>query len=263
MKKITCVFFILVLMTLSAVAVADVTGTYKDGCLTVVTDNTNGYYIIKVDGKGTGKWVGKGRSTAKIAIELSPGQHTVTLSTFDGSTAERGTFSIGNDPDDPVKPQPTDKPVSDPKEEKQEETIPEGCVEAHIGGLKISDAVPGVEGYFVAVDMNDGNGSSYYIVADERIVGKLYIKKNGEKALAIKMQAAAGVTFYQTSIYIVEDIKDIYEGNAVNVNVDEEITTDCDVLYVSVNAFARMEKELPLYRPDEEKLAKMSELFKE
>lgn len=260
MKKITSVFFILVLMTLSAVAVADVTGTYKDGCLTVVTDNTNGYYIIKIDGKGTGQWVGKGRSTAKISIELAPGQHTVTLSTFDGSTVEKKTFTIGkDDPEEPMKPEPTKEPERDP----EEETIPEDCVEAHIGGLKISDAVPGVEGYFVAVDMNDGNGSSYYIVADERIVGKLYIKKNGEKALAVKMQAATGVTFYQTSIYIVEDIKDIYEGNVVNVNVDEEITTDCDVLYVSVNAFARMEKELPLYRPDEEKLAKMSELFKE
>ena len=260
MKKITSVFFILVLMTLSAVAVADVTGTYKDGCLTVITDNTNGYYIIKIDGKGTGQWVGKGRSTAKISIELAPGQHTVTLSTFDGSAVEKKTFTIGkDDPEEPVKPEPTKEPERDP----EEETIPEDCVEAHIGGLKISDAVPGVEGYFVAVDINDGNGSSYYIVADERIVGKLYIKKNGEKALAVKMQAAAGVTFYQTSIYIVEDIKDIYEGNAVNVNVDEEITTDCDVLYVSVNAFARMEKELPLYRPDEEKLAKMSELFKE
>ncbi len=116
MKKLVC-FAAAAVMVLGMMCPAfAVEAFYKDGRVTVSTDD-EGFYEIIVDGIYVGKWVGTGFHTNSFPMELEPGEHRVRLYSPDGDGGSSTTFIVeGPEQGGQTDPAPTAKPEEPDKE---------------------------------------------------------------------------------------------------------------------------------------------------
>ncbi len=118
MRKFVCLAASVILALGLICPALAVEAYYKDGKVTVSTDD-EGFYEIIVDGINVGKWVGTGFHTNTFAMELEPGEHRVRLYSPDGDGGSSTTFIV-EDPNQSEEPVPTDKPDDSGKEEQSE-----------------------------------------------------------------------------------------------------------------------------------------------
>ena len=116
MRKIVCAALALAMALCMVCPALAVDATYKDGRVTVYTDN-DGFYEILVDGIFVGKWVGTGRPSNSFEMELEPGEHRVRIYCPDDGSSESNTFIVEGTPkatEKPTQAPSTPKPTAVP-----------------------------------------------------------------------------------------------------------------------------------------------------
>lgn len=93
MKKLVCLLLaaVLALIMMSA-ALAGVEASYKDGKVTVSTDE-EGFWEITIDDEWIGHWIGSGHPSYTYAMELEDGEHVAIIT--NGGQRRSVTFWVG------------------------------------------------------------------------------------------------------------------------------------------------------------------------
>ena len=117
MRKFFCFLFaaMLLISCVSFALAVNVSAYYNDGKV-VVNGSDEGHNTIYLDGKGTGAWVGKGKTTAIIEKTLAAGTHSINLYDEFGDASGSCSFVVkGEEPTTTPEPTATPEPTVTPE----------------------------------------------------------------------------------------------------------------------------------------------------